>query len=194
MENLNNNQKKILSYLRECVKDGIPPSVREICVATGIKSTSTVHNHLKVLEKEGYISRESGLNRAIHISKIENLQVPIVTRLDKNTLNFSGEDIEGYVSFTEPNLYRENIIAVRIFDDSMKKYSILPGDIIFLTKTNDLKSDDLAGVIYKNEIMIRSLKVVEGVNYLVPGNSKFIPLLLEDIKLIGKAIGVTRYY
>lgn len=194
MENLNNNQKKILSYLRECVKDGIPPSVREICVATGIKSTSTVHNHLKVLEKEGYISRESGLNRAIHISKIENLQVPIVTRLDKNTLNFSGEDIEGYVSFTEPNLYRDNIIAVRIFDDSMKKYSILPGDIIFLTKTNDLKSDDLAGVIYKNEIMIRSLKVVEGVNYLVPGNSKFIPLLLEDIKLIGKAIGVTRYY
>lgn len=194
MENLNNNQKKILSYLRECVKDGIPPSVREICVATGIKSTSTVHNHLKVLEKEGYISRESGLNRAIHISKIENLQVPIVTRLDKNTLNFSGEDIEGYVSFTEPNLYKENIIAVRIFDDSMKKYSILPGDIIFLTKTNDLKSDDLAGVIYKNEIMIRSLKVVEGVNYLVPGNSKFIPLLLEDIKLIGKAIGVTRYY
>ncbi len=194
MENLNNNQKKILSYLRECVKDGIPPSVREICVATGIKSTSTVHNHLKVLEKEGYISRESGLNRAIHISKIENLQVPIVTRLDKNTLNFSGEDIEGYVSFTEPNLYRDNIIAVRIFDDSMKKYSILPGDIIFLTKTNDLKSDDLAGVIYKNEIMIRSLKVVEGVNYLVPGNSKFIPLLLEDTKVIGKAIGVTRYY
>lgn len=194
MRTLSNNQEKILTYLRERVQDGLPPSVREICDATGIKSTSTVHAHLKILERDGYISREARLNRAIHISGARNLQVPIITRFDPNTLSFSSEDIESYVSFTEPNLYQNDIIAIRVFDESMRDYAILPGDVIFLFRTSNLKVDDTAVVYYRNRILVRKVKAEDNVVYLASGNSKFIPLLLEDTKIIGKAIGVTRYY
>lgn len=60
MKKLNKSQQKILDYLRERSQDGVPPSVREICAATGLKSTSTVHAHLKALEENGFISRDAG--------------------------------------------------------------------------------------------------------------------------------------
>lgn len=194
MIRLNNNQEKILKYLRERVQDGLPPSVREICNATGIKSTSTVHAHLKALEKDGYISREAGLNRAIHISGARNIQVPIITRFDSSSLSFSSEDIESYVSFTDPDLYQKDIIAVRIFDESMKEYAILPGDVIFLFRTETFKPDDTAVVLYRNKILVRKVKAEDDIVYLAAGNSRFLPILLEDTKAVGKAIGVTRYY
>ena len=79
MKKLNKSQQKILDYLRERSQDGVPPSVREICAATGLKSTSTVHAHLKALEENGFISRDAGLNRAIHISGVErSVQVPVL--------------------------------------------------------------------------------------------------------------------
>ena len=82
MKKLNKSQQKILDYLRERSQDGVPPSVREICAATGLKSTSTVHAHLKALEENGFISRDAGLNRAIHISGVErSVQVPVLGRV-----------------------------------------------------------------------------------------------------------------
>ena len=68
MKPLNEKQQKVLSFLQERAQDGLPPTVREICAAAGIKSTSTVHAYLKTLEENGYISRQSGLNLSlIHI-------------------------------------------------------------------------------------------------------------------------------
>ena len=62
------SQQKVYDYLRNRAQSGLPPTVREICRATGLKSTSSVHAHLKTLEREGYIVRDAGLNRAIHIA------------------------------------------------------------------------------------------------------------------------------
>ena len=67
MDGLTESQKKVYDYLVKTTPLGVPPSVREICAATGLKSTSTVHAHLKTLERLGYISREAGLNRSIRI-------------------------------------------------------------------------------------------------------------------------------
>ena len=67
MKKLSKSQERILDFLKERVSEGVPPSVREICAATGLRSTSTVHSHLKALEEMGYITRDEGLNRSIHI-------------------------------------------------------------------------------------------------------------------------------
>ena len=91
MKKLNKSQQKILDYLRERSQDGVPPSVREICAATGLKSTSTVHAHLKALEENGFISRDAGLNRAIHISGVErSVQVPVLGRVTAWPADFMG--------------------------------------------------------------------------------------------------------
>ena len=68
MKPLNEKQQKVLSFLQERAQDGLPPTVREICAAAGIKSTSTVHAYLKTLEENGYISRQSGHEKVICIS------------------------------------------------------------------------------------------------------------------------------
>ena len=94
MKKLNKSQQKILDYLRERSQDGVPPSVREICAATGLKSTSTVHAHLKALEENGFISRDAGLNRAIHISGVErSVQVPVLGRVTAGLPILAVEDV-----------------------------------------------------------------------------------------------------
>ena len=67
MKKLTKSQAKVFDFLKESIADGITPSVREICLATGLSSTSTVHSHLKSLEELGYITRTTGLNRSIRI-------------------------------------------------------------------------------------------------------------------------------
>ena len=79
---LTESQKKVYDYLKSRAQGGLPPTVREICKATGLKSTSSVHAHLKTLEREGYISRDAGLNRAIHlVGEQPTVQVPVVGRV-----------------------------------------------------------------------------------------------------------------
>ena len=97
---LTKSQKKVYDYLKSRVQEGLPPTVREICQATGLKSTSSVHAHLKTLEREGYISREAGLNRAIHImGEQKTTQVPILGRVAAGQPILAVEHVEGYVPF-----------------------------------------------------------------------------------------------
>ena len=81
MKPLNEKQQKVLAFVKERLQDDIPPSVREICEATGIKSTSTVHAYLKRLEDEGYIDRRSGLNRAIRLPGESVTRVPLLGKV-----------------------------------------------------------------------------------------------------------------
>ena len=78
---LNEKQQKVLKYVQDCAQNGLPPSVREICNATGIKSTSTVHGYLSLLEREGYINRESGLNRAIRMPGENVARIPLLGKV-----------------------------------------------------------------------------------------------------------------
>lgn len=82
MKEISEAQARIYNFLRERIQtDGVPPSVREICTATGIRSTSTVHYHLKALENAGYISRDEGLNRSIRIVGESARFIPVLGRV-----------------------------------------------------------------------------------------------------------------
>ena len=126
MKKLNKSQQKILDYLRERSQDGVPPSVREICAATGLKSTSTVHAHLKALEENGFISRDAGLNRAIHISGVErSVQVPVLGRVTAGLPILAVEDVEGYLPINESQCRGRELFALRVVGESMdqRRYS-----------------------------------------------------------------------
>ena len=98
MKPLTKSQQKIYDFLKDRSQYGIPPSVREICAATGLKSTSTVHAHLKALENLGYISRDAGLNRAIHIEGCEQAaQVPILGKVTAGLPILAVEEVQGYL-------------------------------------------------------------------------------------------------
>ena len=113
MKQLTKSQQKIYEFLKERMSYGVPPSVREICVATGLRSTSTVHAHLKTLENAGYITREAGLNRAIRLEGQEQTtQVPIVGKVTAGLPILAVEEITGYIPFASQLYTGKNLFAL----------------------------------------------------------------------------------
>ena len=102
MKPLSKSQQKVYDYIFECSEQGRVPSVRELCDATGFKSTSTVHLHLKTLEERGLIERESGLNRCIRIKNDEpTSKVPLLGRVTAGVPILAVEEIESYIPIAQ---------------------------------------------------------------------------------------------
>lgn len=195
MKELTKSQEKILGYLRECTQNGFPPSVREICNATGLKSTSTVHAHLKTLEKKGHISRETGLNRAIHISGSRSIQVPIIKKFRKNQTISTSSDIERYISYTTSEDSQGELFALYSIDDSMIYSAILPRDIVIAIKeTKDIKAGDMVVALNGSQAIIRYYLEKENYKGLISENISYSPIELSgSVVIIGKVVSVIRY-
>lgn len=195
MKKLSASQQKILNYLKERVQDGLPPSVREICSATGLKSTSTVHAHLKTLEENGYISREAGLNRAIHITGEErSAQIPILGKVTAGLPILAFEDIEGYIPFSETQRRGRELFALRVVGESMKNAGILDGDIVVCHKTPTAENGEIVVAMLEDEATVKRLYREDGHIRLQPENPDFEPILSQDVNVLGKVISVMRYY
>lgn len=195
MKKLSASQQKILNYLKERAQDGLPPSVREICSATGLKSTSTVHAHLKTLEENGYISREAGLNRAIHISGEErSAQIPILGRVTAGIPILAIEDIEGYIPFSESQRRGRELFALRVVGESMKNAGILDGDIVVCHKTPAANNGEIVVAMLEDEATVKRLFQEDGHIRLQPENPDFEPIISREVTVLGKVISVLRYY
>ncbi len=121
MKKLSKSRQKIYDFLKEKAQYGIPPSVREICAATGLRSTSTVHAHLKTLEEEGYITRQAGMNRSIHIEGCDDTaQVPIVGRVTAGMPILAVEEVQGYVPYSGRAGKGKELFALHVQGYSMK--------------------------------------------------------------------------
>ena len=129
MDRLTKSQQKVYDFLRQKTATGVPPTVREICAATGLKSTSTVHAHLKTLERLGYITREAGLNRSIRVEgETPAAQVPILGKVTAGMPILAVEDIEGYIPF--PQKAGKELFALHVSGLSMRDAGILDGDYV----------------------------------------------------------------
>lgn len=195
MKKLTASQVRILEYLKQRAQDGLPPSVREICQATGLKSTSTVHAHLKTLEENGFISREAGLNRAIHITGEEkSSQIPILGRVTAGVPILAIEDIEGYIPFSESQRRGRELFALRVVGESMKNAGILDGDIVVSHKTPVAENGDIVVALLEDEATVKRFYRENGHIRLQPENPDFEPIIAEEISILGRVISVLRYY
>ncbi|MBO5021088.1 MAG: repressor LexA, partial [Clostridia bacterium] len=126
---LTEKQIDVYRFLVKKMNGGIPPTVREICDATGIKSTSTVHAILNVLEQEGYISRDAKYSRAIRIEKEgDAAMVPLVGKVTAGQPILAIEHIEDYIPY--PTKDAEGLFALKVKGLSMRDAGILDGDIV----------------------------------------------------------------
>lgn len=195
LKKLTASQEKILAYLKERAQDGLPPSVREICNATGLKSTSTVHAHLKTLEENGYISRQAGLNRAIHITGEErSTAVPILGRVTAGLPILALEEVEGYVPISESQRRGRELFALRVVGESMKNAGILDGDIVITHKTPVAENGDIVVALIEDEATVKRFYREEGHIRLQPENPDFEPIIAEEVYILGRVVSVVRYY
>lgn len=193
MEGLNENQRKIYEFLVKEAAKGVPPSVREICAATKIKSTSTVHAHLKTLEKLGYISCGTGVKRSIRIEgTTATEQVPILGKVTAGMPILAVEDIEGYIPF--PQKSGKELFALHVSGLSMRDAGILDGDYVVAEKTPTAANGDIIVAMIDDEATVkRFFREPNGIR-LQPENSDFEPIYSDHASVLGKVIAVVRYY
>lgn len=190
---LTESQQKVYDFLRKEASSGIPPSVREICQATGLSSTSTVHAHLKSLEKFGYIQRQAGHNRSIRIQGVENAeQVPILGKVTAGSPILAVEDIEGYIPFSQQP--GKELFALVVKGLSMRDAGILEGDYVIAEKTPTADDGEIVVAMIEDEATVKTLYREKNRIRLQPENPDYEPIYSDNVEILGKVIAAIRYY
>ncbi len=190
---LTEKQEAVYTFLVKQMSQGFPPSVREICTATGIKSTSTVHAILSALEEEGYIARDAKNSRSIRIDTgYESSMVPVVGRITAGKPILAVEEIEDYIPY--PSKDAEGLFALKVVGLSMKDAGILDGDIIVADKKIPCRNGDIIVGMDGDEATVKRLKVKDGKIIFMPENPDFSPIYPENPLVLGKVVGSYRKY
>ena len=194
MASLTKSQQLVYDYLCSTMAErAVPPSVREICAATGLRSTSTVHSHLKSLEALGYITRDAGLNRSIHIVGASAAkQVPILGKVTAGLPILAVEDIEGYIPY--PDKSGKELFAQHVDGLSRINAGILDGDYVIAEKTPVAENGEIVVGMIGDEATVKRFYKEKGTFRLQPENPDFEPIISDEITILGKVIAVIRYY
>lgn len=207
MEKLSQKQLQILEYMKKEVREkGYPPSVREICDAVGLKSTSTVHGHLERLEKKGYIKRDPSKPRAIEIftnnltpevktsiSK-EIINIPIVGTVTAGTPILADENIEDTFPMQMDFAPRGDVFILRVKGDSMINAGIYNKDLIFVKQQNSAENGDIVVALIEDFSTVKTFYRENGYIRLQPENPTMSPILVRDVTIVGKVVGLYRRF
>ncbi|EOU1648384.1 transcriptional repressor LexA [Clostridium perfringens] len=194
-------QTQIYNFLIEFTKSkGYPPSVREICQAVSLKSTSTVHGHLKRLEKKGLIYRDPTKPRALEIVELSNeekelIDIPIVGKVTAGMPILATENIEDM--FQMPINYvkhNNDLFILKVTGDSMIEAGILDGDLAIIEQKNVATNGDIVVALIENEATIKRFFKENEFIRLQPENKNYEPIIVEDCSILGKLVGIYRAY
>lgn len=191
---LTEKQRAVYEFLVKQLNGGIPPTVREICLATGIKSTSTVHGILNFLEEQAYIVRDSKFSRAIKLdTSYDAAMVPLVGRVTAGQPILAVEEIVDYIPY--PTKDAEGLFALKVVGLSMRDAGILDGDIIVADKNAPCRSGDIIIGMDGDEATVKRLEIrKDGTVVFMPENPDFSPIYPEKPSVLGKVVGSYRKY
>ena len=198
MTKLTKSQQRVLDYLIEHKDDGIAPTVREICVATGFKSTSTVHNHLSNLERLGYITRRPDRARAIFINNTDgtpaSVAVPIIGTVTAGMPILAFEENLGYVTVDESVKRGREVFALRVKGDSMINAGIYDGDAVVFVRQNTAENGEIVVALIEDEATVKRFYKENGYIRLQPENPAYEPIISDNVKILGKVVTLVRNY
>lgn len=195
-------QSQILEYIKsEILNKGYPPSVRDICQAVNLKSTSSVHSHLETLEKNGYIRRDPTKPRTIEIIddnfnlvRREMVNVPIVGTVAAGQPILAMENIENYFPIPSEYMPNEETFMLKVKGESMINAGILDGDHILVKRQNYAKNGDMVVALVEDSATVKTFYKEEDHIRLQPENDYMDPIILDDVEIIGKVFGVFRFF
>ena len=195
-------QKEILEYIKsEIINRGYPPAVREICEAVKLKSTSSVHSHLETLEKNGFIRRDPTKPRAIEImddnfalTRREIVNVPLVGTVTAGQPILAVENIEGYFPLPAEDLPNHEVFMLNVKGDSMINAGIYNGDKILVQKQPTAENGEKVVALIDDSVTVKTFYKEKGHFRLQPENDTMDPIIVDDLSIIGKVIGLYRRY
>ncbi len=197
---ISQKQSEILEYIKsEILKRGYPPAVREICEAVNLKSTSSVHSHLETLEKNGYIRRDPTKPRAIEIiddmfnlTRRDLVQVPMIGRVAAGEPLLAQENIEDYFPIPAELMPNNQVYMLQVQGESMINAGILDGDYVLVEQCNTASNGQMVVALVEDGATVKTFYKEEGIYRLQPENDTMSPIIVQEVTILGKVIGVFR--
>lgn len=219
MENLKEREQRILAYMKEEIRQkGYPPTVREICSALNIKSTSTTHKDIENLVKRGYIVKDPSKPRALmimdpdsgdtkaaaklesvygHTERTDVVDIPLVGRIAAGTPILAEQNIEDTFPVPARFMGKGTNFMLTVKGDSMIEAGIFDGDYILVEQQNTARNGEIVVAMidgFESEATVKTFYRESDHIRLQPENSSMNPILVKDVKILGKVKGVFRYF
>ena len=193
-------QTEILEYIKtQILNKGYPPSVRDICQAVDLKSTSSVHAHLETLEKNGYIRRDPTKLRAIEIiddnfnlTRREVVNVPLVGRVAAGEPILAVENVVSYFPIPAEYMPNEDVFMLTVKGESMINMGIYDGDNIIVSKCSSARNGEVVVALVDDSATVKRFYREDGHIRLQPENDYMDPIIVPDCEILGKVIGLVR--
>ena len=214
MAELKEREQKILDYMKEEIRTkGYPPTVREICAALGIRSTSTAHKDIENLVRHGYLVKDPSKPRALMVvdpsedqghtsyagssARHDIIDIPIVGRVAAGTPILAEQNIED--SFPLPARYAASgtNYMLKVRGESMIEAGIMDGDLILVQQAETANNGEIVVAMidgFESEATVKTFYREDGHIRLQPENSAMSPIIVNDVKILGKVKGVFRYF
>ena len=212
MDKLKDRQQQILKYMKDEISaKGYPPTVREICSALGIKSTSTVHKDIETLVKQGYIIKDPSKPRALMVvdndedsappsyaaEVSETVEIPVIGRIAAGTPILAEENVEDHFPVPARFLHGKTNFMLNVRGESMIEAGIMDGDYILVEQQNTANNGDMVVAMidgFESEATVKTFYKENGHIRLQPENSSMSPIIVNDVTILGKVRGVFRYF
>ena len=193
-------QQEILDYIKSCIlAKGYPPAVREICEAVHLKSTSSVHSHLETLERNGFIRRDPTKPRAIEIideefalERREMVNVPIIGTVTAGEPILAQENIQDYFPIPAQMLPNKQIFMLCVRGESMINAGIYDGDKVIVSQQTNADNGDIVVALVDDSATVKRFYKEDGCSRLQPENDTMNPIIVQNVEILGKVIGLMR--
>ena len=207
MARISDKDYEIMDFIHKCItENGFPPTVREICQAVGLTSTATVHARLKKLENEGYIEHESSKNRSMRLLKYKPvvpaeehgdryLDVPMYGKVTAGVPITAIQDNSETFPLPMEFVGNKNIFMLKVKGESMINAAILDGDYIIVEEQPTAENGDIVvALVNDDEATVKTFYKEKGHFRLQPENDYMEPIIVDQVSIIGKVIGVFRMF
>ncbi|MGE5578571.1 MAG: transcriptional repressor LexA [Bacillota bacterium] len=202
MSKLTDQQSKVLEVIRESIREtGYPPSVRELGERLGLKSTATVHTHLRNLERKGFLKRVAQKSRAFNVVEEQPeagrapgsiVMVPLVGMVRAGMPVLAAQNIEDMVPFPRDFVKAENVFLLRVQGDSMIDAGIFEGDYVLVRQQEWADNGDIVVALLGDEATVKVFYKEKDSVRLQPRNPRLSPIVARDVRVLGKVVGLYR--
>ena len=201
MPSITNKQLEILEYIKNTrLSEGYPPALREICEAVHLRSTSSVHAHLATLEKNGYIRRDPAKPRTIEIlddlfnfSTREMVNIPVVGTVAAGESILAEERVEDYFPFPAEVLHTDKeVFMLQVKGESMINAGIKPGDKIMVEQQDTAENGEIVVALIEDSATVKRFYKEQDHYRLQPENDTMEPIIVSDVQILGKVVGLIR--
>lgn len=191
---LNDKARSIYEYIRARLDEGYAPTVREICTALDIRSTSTVHRYINALVEEGLLDKMDKQNRAIRLHGRAAVKVPLIGTVTAGIPITAIENIEEYIAYVPDRHYSGELFALHIRGESMIGAGILDGDVVIVEQCNTAENGEIVvALVNDDEATVKRFYKENGGFRLQPENDSMEPIIVSEVQILGRVVALIRY-